>query len=97
MKSVDEMPTKNLPRPPHDLWPVIVKSAGAIVDRYVVVHETGQQIATKYPKTSAARSVTQTEVGTNPHAARVASEHCYYSDPMSQTCRKRKRRLPQWL
>ena len=68
-----------------------------IVDRYVVVHETCQQIATKYPKTSAARSVTQTKVGTNPHAARVASEHCYYSDPMSQTCRKRKRRLPQWL
>ena len=101
MKSVDEMPTKNLPsmpsRPQLDLWPVLVKSAGAIVDRYVVVHETCQQIATKYHKTSAARSVTQTEVGMNPHAACVASEHCYYSDPTSQTCRKRKRRLPQWL
>ena len=92
------MPTKNLPsipsKPPTDLWPILENCAGIFVNRYVVVYETCQQIITKHPKTSAAQS--QRMVERNPHAARVASEHCY-SSPTSQTSSRRKRRLPQWL
>ena len=92
MKSVTEKPTRNAPCFQNaDGWLVLQSVAAKIVDEYVVEHELSRDSnhQGKRPNTDQGEP--------NPHAVRIASEHCYYSSsPLPVTYRK-KRHLPEWL
>lgn len=88
MSSPKENPTRNAVAfsVHEDQWVTLKHAVEQIVDCFVMVKE----LTNSHPMLVCVKD-------SNPHAARVASEHNYFSSTVHDNTTQKKRKLPQWL